>query len=115
MAISEFEKKRCEKEMEKFLIEHRPPVNIRQEFDISYRLSNQSIEIFEIRSRWDNPEEKIDTPVAKATYVKTQKVWRIFWQKSDMKWHRYEPVPEVKYFEEFLSVVAEDNQCCFWG
>jgi hypothetical protein len=115
MAISEFEEKRCEREMVKFLAAHRPPVHIRHEIDIAYRLANQSVEIFEIRPHWQNTSEKIETPVAKATYVKSHKEWRIYWHRSDMEWHRYEPNSEVKYFEEFLSVVDEDSYGCFWG
>ena|SRR5690554_5488075 len=115
MAISEFEEKRCERELEKFLKTNRPPVSIRNELDIGYRLSNQSVELFEIRPVWNNPKEKMETPVAKATFVKSQREWRIYWHRSDMKWHRYEPVPEVKYLEEFLSIVKQDEYCCFWG
>ena len=115
MAISEFEEKRCEREMEKFLAVHRPPAHIRSEVDITYRLENQSVEIFEVRPHWQNKSEKTETPVAKATYVKKEKEWRIYWHKSDMKWHRYEPKAEVRHFEEFLSIFAEDKHCCFWG
>ena len=115
MAISEFEEKRCEREMEKFLAVHRPPAHIRSEVDINYRLENQSVEIFEVRPHCQNKSEKTETPVAKATYVKKEKEWRIYWHRRDMKWHRYEPKPEVQHFEEFLSIVAEDEHCCFWG
>ncbi|MBJ7537458.1 DUF3024 domain-containing protein [Marinomonas transparens] len=115
MAISEFEVKRCEREMDKFLSAHRPPAHIRQEVDLAYRLDNQSVEIFEIRPDWKDSTEKIEIPIAKATYVKAKKEWKVYWQKSDMKWHRYEPCPTVKYLEEFLSVVGEDSFSCFFG
>ena len=46
MSISEFEIKRCERELDKFLLEHRPPVEIRDKVDISYRIANQSVELF---------------------------------------------------------------------
>lgn len=115
MAISEFEEKRCESEMEKFMSSHRPPAHLRNEVDLSYRLVNQSIEIFEIRPHWKNTSEKIETPVAKATYVKSQKIWRVYWQRSDLKWHKYEPCPEVKLLEEFLTLVGDDSHSCFFG
>ena len=115
MAISEFEERRCEREMEKFLLSHRPPAHIRHEVDLAYRLENQSVEIFEIRPHWKDSSEKIETPIAKATYVKTQGKWNVYWHKSDMKWHRYEPCSEVKHLEEFLEVIGEDSHCCFFG
>jgi hypothetical protein len=115
MAISEFEIKRCERELEKFLAIYRPPAHIRNEVDIGYRIKDQSVEIFEIRPGWKDKSEKTETPVAKTTYVKRQGVWRVFWHMSDMKWHGYEPAPEVSSIEEFLALVGEDNHCCFFG
>jgi len=43
MAISEFEIKRVEKTMEGYLDRARPPVHIRNELDIGYRIANQSV------------------------------------------------------------------------
>ena len=69
MAMSEFEIKRCEKDIEKFMGKHRPPAHIRSQVDFGYRIDNQSVELFEIRPRWNNPQEKTETPVAKATFI----------------------------------------------
>lgn len=115
MAISEFEIKRCEKEIEKFLDIRRPPPHIRDQVDLGYRIENQSVELFEIRPRWDDPDTIIEIPFAKATYVKKEKLWKVYWQRQDLKWHSYIPVPTVQYFEEFLSVVNEDANGCFFG
>ena len=115
MAISEFEKKKCEREMDKFLKAHRPPAHIRDEVDLSYRIENQSVEILETRPQWDNPNEKTEIPIAKATYVKKDQVWKIYWQRQDLKWHSYTPVPTVKHFEQFLEVVGDDANACFFG
>ena len=115
MAISEFEIKRCERELEKFMDRKRPPIHIRSKLDFGYTLENQSVELYEIRPRWNNPEEILHLPFAKTTFVKTQKIWKIFWQRQDLKWHSYEPVPEVKYFEDFLETVEKDEHACFFG
>ena len=115
MAISEFEIKRCEKDIEKFMSKHRPPAHMRSEVDIRYRIENQSVELFEVRPRWDNPQEKTEIPVAKATFIKAKQIWKIYWQRSDLKWHSYDPVPKVKYLEDFLSVVGEDKHSCFFS
>lgn len=45
MAISEFEIKRCERELEKFLEEKRPPAHVRAQLDLGYRITGQSVEI----------------------------------------------------------------------
>jgi len=53
--------------------------------------------------------------IAKATYVKNKKIWKLYWQRADMKWYGYEPEAEVKSVEEFLEVVEADKHACFYG
>jgi hypothetical protein len=57
----------------------------------------------------------LEHSVAKATYVRTQKVWKIYWQRADLKWHGYEPVAAVKSIEGFFEAVVDDPHACFWG
>ena len=115
MALSEFETKKIEKEVSAFVEKRRPPPQLRDELDLGYRVKGQSVEIYEIRPLWRHPGEKIEQPVAKATYVKKQKVWKVYWQRADLKWHRYEPDPEVITLQEFLGLVDRDEYACFWG
>ncbi len=115
MAISEFEIKRVENIMDGYLARTRPPVHIRNELDIGYRIENQSVELFEIRPAFKDSSEKIERANAKATYVKRGGIWSIYWMRADLKWHRYEPVPEADSLEEFLSVIEDDHHGCFYG
>lgn len=115
MALSEFETKRIEKEVRAFVEKRRPPPHIRPELDLGFRVKGQSVEIFEVRPRWRHPGEKLEHSVAKATYVKTQRIWRVYWQRADLKWHGYEPNPQVETLEEFLAVVDRDEYACFFG
>jgi len=115
MALSEFEQKRCERIVDAYIQKRRPPAHIRPELDIGFRVAGQSVEIFEIRPRWKEPDKKMEHSVAKATFVKTQAAWRVYWQRADLKWHRYEPAPVVKSLEAFLKLIEEDKYACFWG
>lgn len=115
MALSELETVRARKILGEFIERRRPPAHIRHEVDLAYRLTGQSVEIFEVRPRWERPAEKVESPVAKATFVRTQNLWRVYWRRADLKWHLYEPVPEVSGLPEFLAVVEEDHHGCFWG
>ncbi len=115
MTISEFVRKRIEKIMDEYLKRTRPPVHIRDELDIGYRIENQSVEIFEIRPAFNKPSEKIEHAVAKATYVKRSGIWKIYWMRADLKWHKYEPIPEVADLESFISVIEDDHYGCFYG
>lgn len=115
MALSEFEIKRAEKAIGAFLAKRRPPPHVRHQVDMGYRISGQSVELFEIRPRGDKPNEKVEHSIAKATFVKRTEVWNVFWQRADLKWHRYDPTPQVGSVEKFLSLVDEDEHACFFG
>ena len=115
MAFSEIEIKRCEKELDAFLQKHRPPPHIRDQLDLGYRIDGQSVELFEIRPKWKNPSEKQEEPVARTKYLKSRREWHVYWMRADLKWHPYDPVPEVQTLKEFLDVVAEDKHACFFG
>ena len=116
MAFSELERARIRKPLTEWLERRRPPPHIRPELDLAYRVSGQSIELFEVRPAWrGKPGEKAEHAVAKATYVKSQELWRIYWQRADLKWHRYEPFLSANSVEQFLSVVDADECACFFG
>ena len=115
MAISEFEIKRCEKLVGSYIEKHRPPPHIRNQLDLGFRIKDQSIEIFEIRPLWNNPDKKIEEMQAKTTYVKKTKTWKVYWMRADLKWHSYEPTPEVETLEQFLEVLGKDEHHCFRG
>jgi Protein of unknown function (DUF3024) len=116
MALSEFELARVKRALDSFMQRRRPPPHIRPKLDLGFRISRQSVEIFEIRPVWRGlPHERHESPVAKATYVRTRNVWRVFWQRRDLKWHSYEPANEVRSIEDFVSLVDEDRYACFFG
>ena len=115
MAISDFEIKRVEKIMNGYLERTRPPVHIRKELDIGYRIENQTVELFEIRPAFNDPGKRIEHAIGKATYVKRGGIWKIYWMRADLKWHRYEPIPEASDLEEFLSIIEDDHYGCFYG
>lgn len=115
MAFSEFEIKKIEKAVAGFMEKRRPSPDIRAQLDFGSRIKGQSLELFEIRPMWNNPDKKIEGAIAKATYVRTEKIWKIYWQRADLKWHVYTPKPEVETVEGFLEEVARDPHGCFLG
>ena len=115
VTLSEFEIKRCEKLVAEFIERHQPPTRVRNKVDLAFRIKRQSVEIFEIRSHWRVNGKLIEHPIAKATYNKSNRGWKIFWLRADLKWHRYEPLPEVDAIEDFLLTVEEDDYACFFG
>jgi len=115
MALSEFEVKRCDMAFETFMKQRRPSIEVRSELDLGWKLENQSIEIFEIRPQWNDASIIRHHSFAKATYVKSQKIWKIYWMRSTLKWEAYEPYALAKTIEEVLEVVNKDDYNCFFG
>lgn len=115
MALNELETARAKKALGEFMDRRRPPPHVRDQLDLGYRITGQSVELFEIRPVWDRPSEKMERPFAKATFVRTQNVWRVYWRRADLRWHLYEPAAEVSGLPEFLSAVEADSYGCFWG
>jgi hypothetical protein len=101
--------------MEGYLNSSRPPEEVRNEVDLNYKIENQSIIVFEIRPLWDNPSEKIELNVVKATFMKTENKWKIYYFMSDMKWHIYKPAEKVNNLKEFVKILQEDKHSCFRG
>ena len=97
------------------LEKRRPPAHIRSKVDIECRINGASVEVVEIRPKWDNPNQTIEHGIAKATYVKSRGHWRVYWLRQDLKWHRYDPAPEVPTLRAFAQLVAEDKHACFFG
>lgn len=115
MPLSELERERAEEAIEAFMRKRRPPLHIRAKIDLGYRIKGQSVELLSIEPVWNKPAEKMELPFAKATYIRSTALWKIYWMPSDLKWHSYEPVPSVGALEKFLEVVHEDKHACFFG
>jgi hypothetical protein len=113
--LNDLEKKRIENVVSAFVAGRRPPMHLRKEVDLDFRLSGHSIEIFEIRPVWQRDGETREIPVAKATFVKTRGVWQLYWQRRDLKWHSYEPLPSARTIEEVVAEIDADPCACFWG
>ena len=116
--MNDLEIQRIKNAVSRFIEKRRPPVEMREELDIGYRFDGRSIEIFSIRPPWDQTgksDEKVESATAKGTFRKSQNQWFVYWQRADMKWHRY-PTPEpVLTVEEFLDIVDRDEYGCFFG
>lgn len=117
MPISEFEHARVERLLSRFCEEQGPPVHIRDQLRWGFRVDPdlQTVELFEVRPHFRLENKSVELPVAKASWVKKTKTWKLYWMRGNLKWTRYEPCPEAKTIEEVLRVVKEDAYCCFFG
>ncbi|WP_441000640.1 DUF3024 domain-containing protein [Fodinibius sp. SL11] len=115
MAFTQQELKQWQPIIASAIEEQRPPEKVRPQLDIGYTIEDQSIIIYTIRPKWNQPEEKMKTSTAKVTWVRNQQLWKVYWQPADMKWHSYDPMPQVNTLDEFFEELKEDPKACFWG
>jgi len=115
MALSQFEQKRVEVEIGRYVESKRPPEKIRDQVDLGFKIEDQSVILFELRPQWKKPKVKTEMAFAKATYLKSKDLWKIYWMRANGKWHQYEPNPEVDQLIDFLNLVEADEHACFWG
>jgi hypothetical protein len=95
--------------------QRRPPEHIRPQLDIGFSVVGQTVDIFEIRPDWQDKTTIRHSPVARVRYVKTHNEWRLYWMRSDLKWHLYEPDARFKTLLAALVVVDTDPYGCFFG
>jgi len=101
--------------MENYISKVRPEPEIRNQLDIDYEIKGQSVILNEIRPAWNNPKEILTLGYAKATYLKSKNIWKIFWKRADNKWHSYKPKSDVTELKDFLAIVEQDEYGCFKG
>lgn len=63
----------------------------------------------------DSVGEIIEEDIARIQWVRARKIWKIYWKRADLKWHRYDPHPEAANLAEALRIIDEDACCCFFG
>jgi hypothetical protein len=116
MAFSETETSKILQTLEtNFWSKHRPPTHMRDKIREGQRIEKQSVELFYVRPVFEMPGRTVEESISKITYVRTQKVWKIFWQRADLKWHGYPECPEVRSLDEALRVINKDKYHCFFG
>ena len=101
--------------MENYISKVRPLPEIRHQLDIGYEIQDQSVILQEIRPTWRNPSVIQRIGYAKATFVHDKRLWKVYWQRADLKGHSYDPKPSVRQLSDFLKLVDEDKHACFKG
>lgn len=116
MAIDAIHTVEIIEQLENFLDKMRPETEkIRKELDYGYTIENQSVILHEIRPAWNNPEIIRHSPFAKATFIKSSDIWKIYWMRANLKWYPYDPKPAVGSLKKFLEIVQKDEYHCFFG
>ena len=114
MALSEVQEAQVNKHLGAFC-NARVPAAVRDKIRIGFRIKGTEVVLFEERPAVQSPHDWREMPIAKFKYVGTQKLWRLYCQHRDLRWHAYEALPAAPSFTKLLEEVAADPTGIFWG
>lgn len=113
MALSDLDRRRIEQLLTLFC--DRIPNHVRDRVRNGFRLEGSVVELFEERPAWDGRPAWIEHAVARFRFVASRKLWLLYCQHRDLKWHAYERLPSAGTFEILLDEVKRDPTGIFWG
>lgn len=87
---------------------------MRGRLDYGFHYHRRSVELVELRPRRNGKPGRTEIAFAKATFIKTSGMWKVYWKRGNLRWHAYEP-PTVRSLDGFLKLVNEDRHHCFFG
>lgn len=111
MALNDIEVAQIKRCMNFFMEKRRPAPFIRDEIDLIYEIQDQSVIIKEIRNIMGRT---IESPIAKITFNRKQKGWKLFALNQQGEWGGVlsDLIPT---FSEAIKIVEDDVTCCFFG
>lgn len=105
-----------EVQLKSFVEARRPKEeSVRKQLDFGYSWDGQTALFFEIRPQWKNPTNILESPFAKLRFVKSSKIWKLYWMLGSGKWKSYEPKPESTNLQSLLDEIGNDEYGCFFG
>ncbi|MEY0663864.1 DUF3024 domain-containing protein [Providencia rettgeri] len=111
MALNDIEIAQIKRCMNFFMEKRRPAPFIRDEIDLIYEIQDQSVIIKEIRNIMGRT---IESPIAKITFNRTQKGWKLFAKNRNDEWEgMFKDL--IPTFSDAIKVVEDDARGCFFG
>jgi hypothetical protein len=114
MPFSEFQHAQVTLAVEAFVEQRRPPPEVRGELDLRGEIIGQEVVLSTLRPTYRDPSKVSQRPFAKVRWIATQKIWQLYWQRADLKWHEYETPAPLRTIDDALAEIGRDPHGCFW-
>jgi hypothetical protein len=114
MSFNDIERQRIKNEVGG-LCSKRSPARIKDQLRYEYEIVKQSVIIYEVRPMWNNPGKFTKLTMAKLTYIISRKIWKLYWQRANGKWLRYEPRKPTTNLSDLVQEIDDDYYGCFFG
>ena len=114
MAFTDIDRQRIKNEVGG-LCSKRTPAHLKDKLRFEYEIEKQNVIIYEIRPVWDNPDKITKYPLAKLTYVNSQKIWKLYWKRASGRWEKFEPKESDRDLRVLVQEIDKDTYGCFFG
>jgi hypothetical protein len=114
MAFTELELKRIDKILGGYCRDKIRP-ELADELRFVYEIEGQSVVLAEERPDWRDPSEHMRKRVAKFRFVRSSRLWTLYWMRADLRWHRCEPADSTPNLARLLEILDRDEYCAFFG
>jgi len=94
---------------------NRVPKEHRDKLRYEVQIEGHDIIISEVRPLFSKPDEWIPVDFAKLKYIRTQKLWKLYWKRASGKWEFYAPKEKAKNLKTLANAIEEDQYGCFFG
>lgn len=96
---------------------HKVPARVRDKVRIECEADGRDVTIVESHapSQLGAEEEWMRSPVARLRYMKSRRIWRLYWVDSNDRWHQYPELPWAPDVGELLAEIDRDPTALFWG
>jgi hypothetical protein len=96
--------------------ETRVPEHARHKVRIECEVDGRDLMIVERHPPWrPEAEQWIRTPVARFRYLRSRRVWRLYWIDSNGRRREYPGLPFAPDVADLLVELDEDPTALFWG
>ena len=93
----------------------RSPAHLRDKLRLEFEVEKYNVIIFEVRPLWNNLDEVGKYPIAKLNYVASKKIWKLYWQRANVKWTKYEAKESAQKLDDLAQEIDKDRYGCFFG
>ncbi|MGH3992837.1 MAG: DUF3024 domain-containing protein [Pseudonocardiaceae bacterium] len=95
----------------------RVPQRARHQVRVDCDVAPRHLTIVECRAPWqaDDGPEWTRFPIARLRYVKTSKMWELYWRDRNLHFHVYDRIGPAASVEELLVEIDRDPTGIFWG
>ena len=97
------------------LCKRRSPLHLSDKIRTTYEIKNHDVIVYEERPRLQHPDEWSKLECAKFKYDRTNKKWKLYWMRKDLKWHLYDTETGRTDLETLVRVVDTDPYGAFFG